>query len=256
MKERFDINQVQISGVIQKIWDYAQDIFLRLRFKPEGERSDRYVTLRIPDGMIAGQLISLQPKELIQVDGHLVDTPYTEDMRQFFKDTKATHILENAQNKANWLDVKVKRIGTQIDVQALAPVNRDPQLNLAMVQGIAVRVWRGGADMFVRLAMYDEFSPILEQLKDKLPRRKPHYITLRFIDGKAGDKKVHIKKRQRLRASGHLHIRFYKQSLENVLKRAGREELLETIPTHQADEVTALRDSLYVVAESVTLFTT
>ena len=255
MEERFDINQVQISGVIQKIWDYDQDIFLRLRFKPPEDKPDRFVTLSIPDGMVAGQLVSLQRGEMIQVEGHLVDVPYTEDIRQFFRDAKATNIFDSLEDKARWLNVQVKRIGTQVAVTSLAPVSNDPRLNAVIVQGIAVRVWRGGADLFTRLAIYDQHTSIISQEKGKLPRRKPHYITLRFIERKAGNKAVQIKKRQRLRVSGHLHVRNYKQSLEDVLKRADQVVLLKDIPEHQADEIAAMRESLYVVVESAILMT-
>jgi len=58
-----------------------------------------------------------------------------------------------------------------------------------------------------------------------------------------------------LRVSGHLHVRNYKQSLENVLRRADQIVLLKDIPEHQIVEIAAMRDSLYVVVESAILMT-
>jgi len=62
-----------------------------------------------------------------------------------------------------------------------------------------------------------------------------------------------IHKRNRLRASGNLHIHFYRQTLPQILDRADKKNLIETIPTN-ADGIYAVRDSLYVIGVSVIVF--
>ena len=59
--------------------------------------------------------------------------------------------------------------------------------------------------------------------------------------------------RNRMRVSGVLHIHFYRQSLPKILERAGKAALIETLPA-SADDISALRDSLYVVANSLIVF--
>ena len=81
MEEKFDLNRVQVSGIVQRIWDYGEDIFVRLEFYPDEDRPPRYITLKITGGMIDGEFVTLQPGELVQVEGHLADARYTESIR-------------------------------------------------------------------------------------------------------------------------------------------------------------------------------
>ncbi len=254
MDEKFDLNRTQVTGTVQRIWDYGEDIFVRLEFYPDEDRPPRYITLKIPDGMIDGEFVTIQPGELIQVEGYLADNPYTETIQQFFDDAKAKRFYEGTEQARAWAEIEIKRVGTQIVVTALGTITSDPRLNQVMIQGVVARSWNGGADLFARLAVYDEFTEIISNgSQGKLPKRKPHYITIRIPGGEAGGKKIVLNKRNRVRVSGCLHIHFYRQSLPAILERVGKEELGETLPPN-GTEIYAVRDSLYVIGESVVVF--
>jgi len=254
MEERFDLNRTQVSGVVQRIWDYGEDIFVRLEFVPDEDRPPRYITLKIPGGMIDGQFVSIQPGELIQVEGYLADAPYTESIQEFFRDAKAKAFYADTDNAAEWEQIEIERVGTQIVVTTLASISSDPQLNAVTIQGVVVRSWKGGADSFARLAIYDQHTEIIgHNDKKNLPRRKPHYVTVRIPGGEVDGKKIVIHKRNRLRVSGHLHIHFYRQTIPQILERADKQDLIETIPS-KADGIYAVRDSLYVIGVSVIVF--
>ena len=251
MEEKFDLNRVQVSGIVQRIWDYGEDIFVRLEFYPDEDRPPRYITLKIAGGMIDGEFVTLQPGELVQVEGHLADAPYTESIREFFNDAKAQPFYEDTELAAEWNGIEIKRVGTQIVVMTLAAVTANPNLNNVMIQGIVTRSWVGGADLFARLAVYDENTEIIKASNNgKLPKRKPHYITIRILKGELDGKKIAMQKRNRVRISGHLHIHFYRQSLPAILERANKKKLVETLPP-KGGEIYALRDSLYVVGNSI-----
>ena len=190
MEEKFDLNRVQVSGIVQRIWDYGEDIFVRLEFYPDEDRPPRYITLKITGGMIDGEFVTLQPGELVQVEGHLADAPYTESIREFFNDAKAQPFYEDTELAAEWNGIEIKRVGTQIVVTTLAAVTANPNLNNVMIQGIVTRSWVGGADLFARLAVYDENTEIIKASNNgKLPKRKPHYITIRILKGELDGKR-------------------------------------------------------------------
>jgi len=192
--------------------------------------------------------------ELIQVEGYLADAPYTESIQEFFRDAKASPFYEDTEQAEAWQQIEIERIGTQIVVTTLASISSDPRLNTVTIQGVVVRSWKGGADSFARLAIYDQHTEIIGHNEKKgLPRRKPHYVTVRIPGGEVDGKKIVIHKRNRLRASGHLHIHFYRQTLPQILERADKKELIEAIPS-KADGIYAVRDSLYVIGVSVIVF--
>ena len=254
MEERFDMNQTQVAGIVQRIWDYGEDIFIRLEFIPDEDHPPRYITLKIPGGMIDGEFVSIQPGEHIQVEGYLSDAPYTESIGEFFRDAKARPFFEDTDQTKAWEQIEIERVGTQVVVTTLAPVSNALHLNTVTIQGVVARTWKGGADTFARLAIYDRHTEITGHNEKKdLPRRKPHYVTVRILGGEVDGRKVMIQKRNRLRASGQLHIHFYRQTLPQILERADKPELIETIPA-QADGIYAVRDSLYVIGNSVVVF--
>jgi len=251
MEEKFDLNRTQVSGIVQRIWDYGEDIFVRLEFYPDEDRPPRYVTLKIPNGMLDGEFVTIQPGELVQVEGYLEDVPYLESMREFFSDAKAKPFYVDTEQAAQWEQIEIERVGTQIVVTTLASLTNDPHLNAVMIQGIITRSWKGGADLFARLAVYDANTEILQAGDHRRwPKRKPHYLTVRIIKGELDGKKIALSKRNRIRVSGVLHIHFYRQSLAKILERAGQAALVQTLPA-SADDISALRDSLYVVAHSL-----
>ncbi len=253
-RERFDINRCTVGGFIQKIWDFEEDIFLRLAFSPGADEKQRYLTLRLPQGMVGGRLVSLQPGMNVSVSGYLADSPYTESLAEFLRDARKNGLLDRLENGDVFRDVRLKRVGTRLDVLELEiQEGEEPRLQSADVQlqGIAARVWEAGLHVMARLAVYDRYTEIMSANGRRgLPRRKPHYITVRFPEGKAGARPVALKKGVRLRLTGRLQIRFYRETLREVLVRSGNAGLVGALNgIVDPDEVSALRDSVLVIAE-------
>ncbi|MEA3350386.1 MAG: hypothetical protein U9Q82_07190 [Chloroflexota bacterium] len=261
-KEHFDINRVQISGDVQKIWDWDDDIFFKLAFREEEDGNPRYVTMRLAGGMIGGELVSLQPDDAVTVTGYLADSPHTETLSHFLESANRSNYLQEVSDPEEWKRVRIKRVATRVNVTELrlngsrlkdhsAKLNVSTMLNKVQIQGVCVRAWKGGKDRFARLAVYDEHTKIIgHNPKKGLPRRKPHYITVRFIDGAVDGKPIRPQKKGRMRVSGSIHINFYRQSLHNVLLRTHKTKLLEGIAIDAVRAIGAVRTSLYVIAES------
>ncbi len=247
-KEHFDLNRVQISGVIQKIWDWGEDIFFSLAFEENG--APRYVTMRLAGGMLGGKPVSLQPDASIHVTGHLVDSPHTETLGNFLANANKANFLEGVPDPSAWDEICIERVDTRINVETIQPEGTGSQ-NQVQVQGLVVKAWRGGVDTFARLAVYDQHTQIIGHNPQKgLPKRKPHYLTVRFPDGQAGGQPIKLRRRQRVRVSGSIHIHYYKQSLYDVLLRTQNAELLEGLAVDEVKVIAALRTSLYVLATS------
>ena len=252
-QEQFDLNRCTVSGILQKIWDRHGDIFLRLAFLPEADKPLRYLTLRLPEGQVDGQLISLQPGERIRVSGYLVDAPYTESLAEFLWDARKKDLLDDLENTDQLRQIQIKRIGTRLDVLELERLQADaaPQGANVMVQGVVAKVWDSSRHRMVRLAIYDQYTEITKKGQNgKRPKRKPHYITARFVDGKVGDQEITLRKRNRIRLSGALQIRFYKETLREVLMRSGNANLVGDFHNIDLDEVFAIRNSVSVTAHS------
>jgi hypothetical protein len=253
-QEHFDINRVQISGEIQKIWDWDDDVFFSLSFKEEEDGHPRYVVCRLAGGMIGGELVTLQPDDAITVSGYLTDSPHTETIDQFLDSAKQGDFLESVPDPEPWQEITIERVDTRLDVTGLQ-MNGKSMHNQVQIQGICVNKWKGGRDRFARLAIYDEHTRIIGHNPRKgLPRRKPHYVTVRFVGGKAGDEPIKLRKKGRLRASGRVHIHFYKQNLHSVLLRTDNADLMEGLAIDQLKSISAVRTSLYVIADSVILY--
>jgi len=256
-KEQFDINRCTVGGIVQKIWGRDNDIFLRLIFLPDPEKPNRYLTTRLPGGTVNGKLVSLQPGDRIRVSGYLSDEPYTETIREFLWDARKKKLQNDLGEKLE--KVRVKRIGTRLDVLELERLKPDAQPTGADVslQGVIVKTWESGTDLAARLGSYDPHTEIISNNgsghrtgRKKWPRRKPHYITIRFLDGKADGQPVRLKKRNRIRLSGSLQIHFYKETLRDILIRAQAADLIGELDGIDPDHVFAIRSSAYVVVNS------
>ena len=249
MTEHFDLNRVQISGAVQKIWDWDDDIFFSLTF--EEADKPRYITMRLSGGMIGGKLISLQPDDKVTVTGYLVDSPHTESIENFLSNARKPQFLKGIPEFEQWAEIHIKRVDTRLDVTDLQMNGAKLEENSVQVQGLVVKAWKGGADRFARLAIYDQHTSIIGHNPAKgLPRRKPHYITVRFVDGKVDGHAIELRSKQRLRVSGSINIHFYKQSLFDVLLKTQNAELMENLVIDEIKEIGAVRTSLYVLAQS------
>ena len=252
-KEQFDLNRGTVSGIIQKIWDRHGDIFLRLAFLPEVDKPLRYLTLRLPEGQVGGQLISLQPGEKIRASGYLADAPYTESLAEFLWDARKKDLFDDLENGEKLRQIQIKRIGTRLDVLELERLEAkaEPQGADVTVQGVVAKVWDSSQHRMVRLAIYDQFTEITKKGRNgQHPKRKPHYVTARFVDGQVNGQEISIRKRQRVRLAGELQIRFYKETLREVMNRSGNAELIGDLHNIDPDEVFAIRDSVSVTAHS------
>jgi hypothetical protein len=264
--EQFDLNQAELEGIVQKVWGREQDVFARLAvydaLQPDGSPAPpRYVTLRFPGGKAIGEedLLSLQPGDALRILGYLVDNPYTETLRQFMSDAKAPDFLENTPNPEDWLPIQIKRVSTLVETQSCNPthVEKGRCFNRVQVQGIVSKTWESGGSLFARLAIYDRHTRILDPQpgKNGRPRRAAHYVTVVFPEGKAGERAIRLKPRNRLRVSGSLTTRFYPETLREILLRVHKVDLLTNLPnSDRAAEIRALRTATYVVAQSTIVF--
>jgi hypothetical protein len=260
LDEQFDINRCTVSGVIQRIWDRGDDLFLRLAFVPEADKPPRFLTLRLPSGKVGGQLISLQPGETVNASGYLVDEPYEESLREFLRDARKNNLLEKLPGADDFYHVSLKRVGTRLDVTGLEMLKNGKlaeTANAVDIQGVVAKVWEAGQNLMVRLAIYDRGTSVINAAENgsgaengKRPRRKAHYVTARFADGEVDGKSLKIHTRNRLRLNGSLQIRFFRETLRDVLIRSGNARLLENLDGHDPDDIYAIRDSVFVDVNS------
>jgi hypothetical protein len=223
---------------------------------PDEEKPPRYLTLKLPSGQVDGKFVSLQPGEKVSAAGYLADEPYRESLREFLRDARKNQLLDELPNADALRKVSLKRVGTRLDVTGLEALDSGAvQQNDVCIQGVVAKAWEAGQNLMVRLAIYDRHTPVLEKAKDgKRPRRKPHYVTARFSGGQVDGKALHILARNRLRLSGSLQIRFYRETLREVLVRSGNAGLLDGLGGCDPDEIYAVRDTVYMtVASAVVL---
>ncbi|MBV5322876.1 MAG: hypothetical protein JZU60_03480, partial [Ilumatobacteraceae bacterium] len=75
-REQYDLNQVVVNGVIGSVWGKNNDVFARMSVSLRGrlvendEKFASHITLRFADGMIAGVPISIQPGDVLKIQGY------------------------------------------------------------------------------------------------------------------------------------------------------------------------------------------
>jgi len=131
--------------------------------------------------------------------------------------------------------------------------NEKFHVNRVDVEGIVTRVYDRRGDVLARLAMYDRFSEVLQPAEDgRLPKRKAHYVTVRFPGGKTADgRAVSLSAKDHVRVSGFLRDDSYSESLRQFLLKA---KLVERIDHETDDEVRVGRVATYVIAETLIRF--
>jgi hypothetical protein len=148
----------------------------------------------------------------------------------------------------------------EVDDQAAL---NDPRIrNQIVLEGIIAREWEYADHKFTRLAVYDRFTPIERGNtlgKHGRPRRKPHYITVRFLDGKVAGRLVAIGLKDRVRITGTIGHQATKVTLHQVLLETGSSEVIELLGrlpnADQCQEIAAQQESLYVEAGSLIAYT-
>jgi hypothetical protein len=125
-------------------------------------------------------------------------------------------------------------------------------INSVEVEGIVTRVWDRNNDIFARLAVYDQEAEVIKESQDgELPKRKAHYLTLKFKDGKTRDGlPVSLSAKDHVRATGFLRDAPYSESLATFLRKAKKFDRIADMD----DEVRVGRVATYVVVNEFVRF--
>jgi hypothetical protein len=205
-REQFDMNDVTVAGVFQKLWGRGGDVFARLRVSHRGllvEPVDVhacFVTMRFPEGSVGGKPVTLQPNATIRVNGFLTHTQIDESIREFLELAGEPGFLDDvpSEDLDAWRNIGFRRRSAVLNVLNLSILNTEGQvlevagqldgmsldiLNQAVLEGVIVQTWEyqrnGGVDRFSRLAVYDCHTRTEDREGNfGRPRRKPHYITV------------------------------------------------------------------------------
>ena len=292
--ETFDLNAAQFAGMIQKLWPRNGDVYARLRISTRShlvEDDDAqavYANLRFPMGLVHDQPITLQSGDAIRVSGYLTHNEYMETIHRFLQAARAESFLKGVppEDLLSWQAITFRRTNILLNVRSLIWLQPDgrpadpqntgaggPQLtevedaaaladtkvfNRVVLEGIVARRWEYAENIFMRLAVYDRFTPLERGGKTGnrgRPRRKPHYITVRFTGGKVAGRPVTAKLKDRLRVTGTIGEQATKVTLHQALLETGSEEvvaLLGRLPNaDNTQEIQAQQESLHVEAVSL-----
>jgi hypothetical protein len=265
-QERFDANQIELAGVVTRIWQRGQDIFARLAARPGADaeeaaaefdlQANQRATLYLPGGLLNGQEASLCKGDRLRLGGCLVDLPQIETLPDFLQRAGKPELLSEIP-ALRALEIRLRRAMTCVLPETLQVVSALPELNAVRLEGIAARVWEYDGHRFVRLAVYDRHTCLTgENGKHGRARRIPHYITVQFTDGAVGGRAVSLKVKDRCRVSGILIDRPYSESMRSFLLDAHQAEILAELPN--SDDIGDLRirrSSACVVAQTLIQFT-
>ena len=268
--ERFDGNQVELTGLVTKIWARSSgDVFARLSIgeatQEEGNSKpgmlDARLTLQLPNGQVNGQDISLLKGDVLHVTGYLRDMTQWETLRDFLLKARQVSLLERVPELSQALDAQVKRMVTCVIPECLEVLNvKENPITLqstARLEGNVARIWEYGGHLFVRLAVYDHRS-----LGTGMPgnhgreRRIPHYVTVQFTHEQVDGRGVNLKTKDRIRVFGTLGSRVYSENLRSFLLSAHKADVLAILSDGQApDEVWIAYVQTCLVAHKLILYT-
>src|SRR5512133_2071242 len=124
------------------------------------------------------------PRDLAELSGFLADAPYDESLREFLADAKKNALVDSFPNREDWDQVRIKRVNTRFEILGfkLVPENEPTYYNVVELEGVVANVSKHEGDLYVRMAIYDQWTPIVDEEKGKngRPRRRPHYVTVVF----------------------------------------------------------------------------
>jgi len=132
-KEKFHVNQVDVEGIVTKVWDRDRDVFARLAVYDEQaevleqangkqlpRRQAHYVTLQFLGGKTGdGTPVSLSEKDHVRVSGYLRDAAYSESLREFLRKARLIKRIEDGDD-----DVRVGRVATYVVAKTLIRFSR------------------------------------------------------------------------------------------------------------------------------------
>jgi len=127
-REMFNINSVELEGLVVKVWGRRNDVYARLaiyerRSEPistEGDsslprRRAHYVTILLKDGKTAdGRAVSLGKKDKVRVTGFIREAPYTETLHQIKVRAGAADKVADGDD-----EIVVPRISTYVVAESL-----------------------------------------------------------------------------------------------------------------------------------------
>ena len=205
-QERFNANTAEIQGIVYKIWSspHVNDrtIFARVQIDQTAEQIKANgrpvrVTAAFLDGKVGGRPFNLLRGEHVQISGFMADFDRWETLENFLAKCNRRDLLDEQPKLAAIAGkARVRRPMT-----CLVPTEKDSldglstsefkdlvwdNANSAVLEGVVVSNWTYTQHGFIRLAVYDRYTEVLEENKNR-PRRKPHYITVQLTDGKIGD---------------------------------------------------------------------
>jgi hypothetical protein len=285
-REQFDLNQVVACGVIRSVWGKNNDVFARLALSLRGklvETDDAfasYLTLRFADGMVSGQPISIQSGDVLKIQGYLVHREYQETLRKFLDEANAMSFLDYvaADDLPAWRLLTLERRNGLVNVRSMSQMDgngrlivhfgepiREKSVNRAQVEGIVARVWEyrhdDGVDLFARIAVYDEHTPVDSKRAGNFgrARRAAHYVTVRFANGRISNGAViRLHQKMRLRVVGELRDKAQVVTLRDELLKLGSSEVAEmmqrvTDPI-QLSEIKNHQESLHILASAAVVY--
>jgi primosomal replication protein N len=269
--ERFDTNQVELTGLVTKIWARSTgDVFARINIgevldeeeaNPRPGTIDGRLTLRLPNGQVNGQDISLLKGDAVHITGFLSDLTQWETLREFLLKVRQVNLVERIPELAPAIDARVKRMLTCVVPETLKVLetgigNYTPE-STARLEGVVARVWEYGGHLFARLAVYDHHT-----LTTHMPgnngreRRIPHYVTVQFTNEQVDGRVINLKHQDRIRVSGMLASRVYSENLRTFLLSAHQASLLANLSDGQApDEVWTAYSQTCLVAQKLIQYT-
>lgn len=278
VNEQFDLNIATVAGTIMKLWGRNRDVFLRLRVSLRGDVQESedaqscYVTIRIPDGMIGGKLVSLQPGIVVRVEGYITHANYEETLRRFLNVADAESFLEKhvpQEDLEAWRLIQFRRQNAVLNAVKIesAALKKDQEkpVNIADLEGVVARKWEyprdKGINQFIRVAVYDEFAPVKEDRKGNFgrPYRQPHYVNILLPNGKTSDGvEIKVKTKQRIRVRGEFRDQGRKVTLRDALVSLGSSDVVEmmgrVINPETMDDIAVQQESLHVLANAVIVY--
>lgn len=281
VNEQFDLNTATVAGTIIRLWGRSGDVFARLRVSLRGEIRETedahsvYINVRIPNGMVGNTPVTLQPEDVVLVKGYITHANYDETLRKFLSVAGEVTFLDNnipADDLNAWRSIQFKRQNAVINAVELSPVieankkkNKNESLNFIDLEGVVARTWEytrdGEVDLFLRIAVYDEWTTVSGEKKGNFgrPFRQPHYVNVLLPGGKtAQGKPVSAKTKQRIRVRGELRDKGQRVTLHESLMMLGSSEIAEmmgrVINAEKMSEITVQQESLHVLANAVIVY--
>ena len=284
--EQFDLNLVTLAGVIHSVWGKTEDVFARIAVSHRGELMEKddeftsFVTLRFASGAVDGTPISVQPGDAVKVRGYLTHMDYNESLRKFLDDAHSRDFFDLVapDDLQAWRSLTLTRHNAVMNVLSLAILDMNGQtvarfgnetkpddpVNRASVEGIVARVWEyqhgNGVDLYTRLAVYDEHTPVTKREGNfGRARRIAHYITVRFPAGKTSTgSPVRLNNKTRIRVVGELRDKGQVVTLHEELLKTGlpivAEMMQRVFNADRMSTITTQQESLHILADALIVY--